>query len=128
MIPRREVVGYDPQQTANLILLLRRGSGGAVVFWSWVFQTDQQPVFNLFGAEVDQQRSLILRQVVQTGFNHDVLAFSDAKRDSLSVLVDLPLHALSLIGRCVVQRATDDSCFADGKLDDAIGIDILFAR
>ena len=75
---------------------------------------------------MNQQRSLFLSQVVQTGFNNNVFAFSDAKRDSLSVLVDLSLNTLSCVSFGVVNCAADNACLADGKLYDAIGVNILF--
>ena len=95
---------------------------------SGVVQSHEQPVFNLFRAEVNQYRSFSLSQVVQTRLDHNVFAFTDAHRDSLSLFIDLSLDGLSLIGLCVVQRTADNAFLADSQLHDASRIDVFLAR
>ena len=83
-------------------------------------QTNQQGVLCNSSCRlisVNHDRSLLLRQVVHTGFKNDIWSADNEERNTLGLRIDSTLNRKRLVGISIVERTADQTVVGCGKLN-----------
>ena len=74
-----------------------------------LFQSDQGPSLLAVGAEMDQQRHLVVGQVVEARLDDHRIIALDLEGDSLGLLIDRASHGHNLVGKRVLKITANDT-------------------